>query len=143
MALPTVHGEFKVVNEPELRFSGKGNAWAKVRCLATDRVKGEDGKWENGDSIFIDVVVINNQAAQNLVESVSKDDLIVVVGRLRERTWEKDGQKRSTMDITAESVSVSLRGGPARTSRTVESPPVRPMSVQDVQAVFEASEPPF
>ena len=139
--LPHIDGEFGVVAEPELRFSEKGSAWVKVRGIAKDRVRDASGTWGDGDPLFIDIVIGNG--AENLYESIVKGDTIMVSGKLKMRTWEKDGQKRSTMDITADSVSVSLRGGPARTSRTVESPPVRPMSVQDVQAVFEASEPPF
>lgn len=113
--LPPISGEFGIVADPEIRFSEKGNAWAKIRGVAKDRVRDAQGKWADGDPLFIDIIV--NQGAENLAESVMKGDTLLVVGKLRQREYEVNGEKRTSYQISADSVGVSLRWGPAKTSR--------------------------
>lgn len=105
--LPVVTGEYGIVGEPEIRFSSEGKSWAKLRGKAADRVRDSNGAWKDGDALFIDIIV--NHGAENLVESVSKGDAVVVTGRLRMREWDKDGVKQTTYQIVADSVGVSTR----------------------------------
>lgn len=108
--LPVVTGEYGIVGEPEIRFSSEGKSWAKLRGKAADRVRDSNGAWKDGDALFIDIVVL--QGAENVVESVSKGDAVVVTGRLRMREWDKDGVKQTTYQIVADSVGVSTRWKP-------------------------------
>ena len=116
--LPTISGEFGIVADPELRFSDKGNAWAKLRCVAKDRVRDAMGQWADGDPVFIDILV--NQGAEHLYESVVKGDTIIVLGKLKQREYEVDGQKRTVYQIAADAVGVSVRWGTAKTQRVLE-----------------------
>lgn len=116
--LPPISGEFGIVADPELRFSDKGNAWVKVRCVAKDRVRDSTGAWSDGDPVFIDILV--NQGAEHLYESVVKGDTIIVMGKLKQREYEQDGQKRTVYQIAADAVGVSVRWGPAKTQRVLE-----------------------
>lgn len=118
--LPTINGEFGVVAEPELKFSGNGNAWLKVRGIAKDRVRDAGtGAWSDGDPLFIDIIC--NQGAENLFESIAKGDTIIVSGKLKQRTYEKDGEKRTVFEIRADSVGVSVRWGIARTVASIQA----------------------
>lgn len=117
--LPPITGEFGIVADPEIRFSEKGSAWAKLRCVAKDRVRDANGTWSDGDPCFIDVIV--NQGAENLIESVVKGDSIVVVGVLKQREYEVDGQKRTSYQIRADAIGVSVRWGTAKTQKALES----------------------
>lgn len=117
--LPPITGEFGIVADPEIRFSEKGSAWAKLRCVAKDRVRDANGTWSDGDPCFIDVIV--NQGAENLIESVVKGDSIVVVGALKQREYEVDGQKRTSYQIRADAIGVSVRWGTAKTQKALES----------------------
>lgn len=117
--LPTIHGEFGVVADPELRFSGNGSAWLKVRGIAKDRVRDASGTWSDGDPLFIDIVC--NQGAENLFESIVKGDTIIVSGKLKQREYEKDGEKRTVMEVRADSIGVSVRWGTARTPGSVQA----------------------
>lgn len=116
--LPPISGEFGIVADPELRFSDKGNAWVKVRCVAKDRVRDSTGAWSDGDPVFIDVLI--NQGAEHLYESVVKGDTILVIGKLKQREYEVDGQKRTVYQIAADAVGVSVRWGTAKTQRVME-----------------------
>lgn len=118
MPLPTITGEFGVI-DLDLRFSEKGSAWVKVRAIAKDRVRDANGQWTDGDPLFIDIIV--NTGAEHLCESVTKGDSIIVTGRLKQRTWEKDGQKQTAIQINADSVGVSTRWGTARTTKAMET----------------------
>jgi single-strand DNA-binding protein len=117
--LPQIIGDFTIVGEPELRFSDKGGSWAKVRAVANDRIKDSDGNWKDGDPLFIDIII--GKGSENFVESASKGDTLMVVGRLKQRTWEKDGEKQTVIQIQADSIGVSTRWEPARTRRTIET----------------------
>lgn len=117
--LPTITGEFGVVAEPDLRFSEKGSAWLKLRGIAKDRVKAADGTWGDGDPLFIDI--ITNNGAEHLYESIVKGDTIIVSGKLKQREYEKDGEKRTVMEIRADSIGVSTRWGPAKTNNVLQS----------------------
>lgn len=118
--LPTIHGEFGVVADPELRFSDKGSAWIKVRGIAKDRVRDNTGNWSDGDPLFIDIL-LSGQSAEHLFESIVKGDTITVTGKLKQREYEKDGEKRTAMEIRADSIGVSVRWGTAKTAKSLES----------------------
>lgn len=137
--LPTITGEFGVVKEPEIRFSDKGTAWAKIRCSAKDRKRDANGNWTDGDPLYIDIVVGNG--AENLVESVLPGDTIIVQGKLKMREYEVDGQKRQGYQISADTVGVSLRWNAAKTPRMLEQG--GSMSTADVADALGASEIPF
>lgn len=118
--LPTIHGEFGVVADPELRFSDKGSAWIKVRGIAKDRVRDNTGNWSDGDPLFIDIL-LSGQSAEHLFESIVKGDTITVTGKLKQREYEKDGEKRTAMEIRADSIGVSVRWGTAKTAKSLDS----------------------
>ena len=114
MSLPRVNGEFNVVMDPEAKFLDSGKAMVKLRVVAKTRKK-VDGSWIDGDSSFFNVVVWD-PFATNLIEAgTSKGDTVFVSGKIRERQFEKDGEKRSTVEISVgdqdDSVGLSARWG--------------------------------
>ena len=117
--LPFISGEFGVVAEPEIRFSEKGSAWIKIRGIAKDRVRDANGTWGDGDPLFIDIVT--GMGAEHLYDSIVKGDTITVTGKLKQRQYEKDGEKRTVMEIRADSVGVSTRWGPAKTQGALDA----------------------
>lgn len=140
MALPIITGEFGVISL-DLKFSQKGNAWLKIRGVAKDRVRDASGQWADGDPLFIDIIV--NQGSEHLCESVVKGDTVVVTGKLKQREYEVDGQKRTDIQIHADSVGVSTRWAPARTQRSIDANDV-PAAAKALGAeVIEQTEAPF
>lgn len=130
--LPLVQGDFVAVSDPELKFSGEGKPWAKIRAVAKDRKRTADGQWEDGETCFIDLLV-SGKAAENAAESIVKGDPMVVTGRLILREWEtNEGRKMSSYSIRADEIGVSLKFQPARSQRAQES--MRPAAVQPVQS---------
>lgn len=93
---------------PEVRYSNAGKPIANLSVAITARKKNASGTWENGDTSFFDVVCFD-RLAENVAESVSKGQRIVVSGALKQSSWEKDGQKRTKVEIVAEEIALSLR----------------------------------
>jgi single-strand DNA-binding protein len=97
-----------LADDPELRFTNNGTSVASFRVAVTPRVL-EGGTWRDGDTSFFRVSAWRDQAS-HLAESLRKSDRVLVVGRLRQRSWETpDGERRSVAEIEAEDVGASLK----------------------------------
>ena len=60
------------------------------------------------------------EIATHLAESLHKGDRAVVLGRLRQRSWETpEGERRSVAEIEADEVAASLRWATANIKRVV------------------------
>lgn len=111
MALPRIALEGRVASEPELRFGQTGTAICRLRMVAQDRRMNQQTKeWEDGDVLWMDVTCFK-QLAENVVESITKGDQVVVTGRIRTEEWDdrETGQKRSKVSMVADTVSASLQ----------------------------------
>ncbi len=95
-----------ITRDPEIRFTGQGVPVCSFG-LAVNRVRSKDK-----DAVdFFDVSVWREQG-EAVANHKRKGDPVLVEGRLQHRTWEdrESGQKRSKVDVVAESVQF-LRGG--------------------------------
>jgi len=95
-----------ITRAPELRFTPSGQANAKFG-VAVNRRWQSNGEWQEAVSFFD--VVCWRELAENVSESLSKGTRVVVTGRLEQRSWEQDGQKRYAVEIIADEVAPSLR----------------------------------
>lgn len=87
--------------------------------VASDYRYQKDGEWQ-GEPSFFDVECWGD-LADNIADSLSKGDAVTVVGRMQQRSYEKDGQKRTVWELKADDVSVSLRWATAAITRTERS----------------------
>jgi single-strand DNA-binding protein len=112
--LPKVHGEFRVVADPTLRFTPSGMAVAEFRVVADKKKKDDSGEWVDDKVCWLTVVCFK-KVAENVAESVTKGGPpITVTGNLQTETWEKDGEKRQSYKLVADYVGVSLAFNPAK-----------------------------
>lgn len=113
--LTTVIGN--VVADPELRFTPSGAAVANFRVASTprtfDRITNE---WKDGDTLFLSVSVWRQQA-ENVAESIRRGDRVIVYGRLGQRQFEKDGERKSSYEIQAEDVGPALKNASAQVTK--------------------------
>lgn len=107
--------------DPEQRFSNSGKAVTSFSVAVTARRKNAQGVWENGDSSFFDVTCFD-RLAENVAESIAKGQRVIVSGSLRQSSWEKDGQKRSKVEIVAEEVGPSLKWDSISNSPSTPAP---------------------
>lgn len=132
--LPTISGEFGVVQAPELKFNADGRGWLKIRGKATSRKKDANGNWVDGEICFIDIIA-SGKLGENATESVVKGSTITVNGSLHYREWESnDGTKQKSYSIFADSIGLTPRFGPVRAT---DLPPVQQATqVQSEEAPF-------
>lgn len=93
--------------DPELRFLQSGIAVATFTVASTPRVKVA-GEWEDGETVFLRVSVWR-EWAEGAAENLVKGDTVVVKGRLKQRSYEKDGEKRTVFEIDGDFVGKSVR----------------------------------
>lgn len=106
-----------VVADPELRFTPSGAAVANFRVASTPRTFNRDtNEWKDSEPLFLGVSVWRQQA-ENVGESIRRGDRVIVVGRLVQRQYEKDGERRSSYEIQAEDVAPSLRTATAAVTK--------------------------
>lgn len=108
MALPTVIVQGNVCLEPTLAFTDAGKARLSLRVAAGERKKTESGEWVDGDTTFINCTLWG-YAAESAAESVTKGTPVVVVGKLRSRTVEKDGTKTTYFDVDVDNLAVDVK----------------------------------
>ena len=91
-----------LTRDPEIRYNPNGTAVANFSLALSRKYKqGEEYKEEVS---YIDIVVFGKQA-ENCGQYLSKGRGALVEGRLQQRRWETDdGQKRSKVEVVANSV---------------------------------------
>ena len=105
MALPNITATGNIVADPELRFFNDGNAVVNFRIACNGRKKNrETGQWENGDTTFLTCSAFNG-LAENIAQQFGKGKKITVAGQLKQREYEKDGQKRTVFEVTVNEAS--------------------------------------
>ncbi len=97
-----------LTRDPELRYIPSGQAVCTLGLAVNNKYGTGDDKKE--EVLFIDVNVWG-KSAENCAEYLKKGRLVFIEGRLKWRQWEKDGQKKSKIDVTAMSVQFMPTGG--------------------------------
>ena len=111
-----------LTRDPELRsIPNSGTSVCSLRIAVNSRRKDESGQWVDKPNYF-DVTVFGAQG-ENCAQYLSKGRPVAVDGRLNWREWEKDGVKRQSVDIIADSVQFlgSREGGQGNGNGVVES----------------------
>jgi single-strand DNA-binding protein len=99
--------------DPELRHTPNGKANIRMRVAVTERRRDDAGEWVDGDTSW-HTVIAWGALAEHAAEALTKGARVIVHGRLAERAYEtKDGDKRTTWELTADEIGQSLRA-PAR-----------------------------
>jgi len=87
------------------------------------RLDKASGEWRDLETIWYGVTCWRG-LADNVAASVHKGDRVIVTGRLSQRSYEKDGEKRTVLEIDATSIGFDLSRCPVmamRPARQVEA----------------------
>lgn len=97
-----------LTRDAELRATQGGTQVLSFGLAVNDRRKNpQSGEWEDVPN-FVDVIVFGKRA-EALSRLLSKGTKIAVDGKLRYSSWEKDGQRRSKLEVVAEDVELMQR----------------------------------
>jgi single-strand DNA-binding protein len=92
-----------LTRDPELRYIPSGTAVSEVGLAVNDRVKRGD-QWVD-ETTFVDVTMWG-RTAEVANEYLSKGAPVLIEGRLKLDSWEKDGQKRSKLRVVCEKMQM-------------------------------------
>ncbi len=103
-----------LTDDPELRFTPSGAAVANFTIASTPRTFDKTtNEWKDGDALFLRASVWR-QAAENVAESLTKGMRVIATGVLKQRSYEKDGQKRTVVEMEIEEIGPSLKYAQAK-----------------------------
>lgn len=103
--------------DAELRFTPSGAAVANFTVASTPRSFDKaSGEWKDGEALFMRCAVWK-QAAENTAETLTRGMRVIVTGRLKQRSFEKDGQKRSVVEMEVDEVGPSLKYATAKVNK--------------------------
>ena len=106
-----------VTDDVELKFTPSGAAVANFTVASTPRTFDKNSNaWKDGEALFMRCSLWQ-QPAENAVESLTKGMRVIVTGRLKQRSYEKDGQKRTVVELDVEEIGPSLKYATAKVTK--------------------------
>lgn len=92
-----------LTRDPELRNTASGTQVLSFGIAVNDRRRNsQTGEWEDYAN-FIDCTMFGNRA-ESVSRYLSKGQRVMLEGKLRYSTWEKDGQKRSKVGVIVDDI---------------------------------------
>lgn len=95
--------------DPEVRFTPGGQAVANFRAAYTEKWKDKEGAQQERTSWFS--YTAWGKTGEAIGQYFGKGGLILVEGKLQAREYEKDGQKRTAVEVVVESFSFAGNSG--------------------------------
>jgi single-strand DNA-binding protein len=103
-------------SDPDLKFSKNNNAYCNFSLAYTPR-KQVNGEWQDGETMWFKVVAFGTKA-EAIADTFKKGDTVVVVGELAQSTYtDKEGNEKTSMEITAKEVGLVPRLGKPKTEQ--------------------------
>lgn len=136
-----------LTRDPELRATAGGMQVMSLGVAVNDRRKNQQtGEWEDYPN-FVDCTMFGTRA-ESLARFLSKGTKVAIEGKLRWSQWERDGQKRSKLEVVVddlEFMSSRQQGAPMPQQHYQQqqqyapqpmAQPAQPASVYDEQIPF-------
>ena len=112
MAINTCTISGNLTRDPELRATANGTAVLGFSVAVNDRRRNpQTGEWEE-QANFIDCTVFGSRA-EALANILHKGSGVTVQGKLRWSQWERDGQKRSKIEVVVDEIALHDKKGAA------------------------------
>lgn len=94
-----------LTRDPEVDTTVNGNSILKFGVAVNDRRKNpQTGEWEDVAN-FVDCILYGKRA-EPLSKLMHKGMKVAIEGKLRYSSWEKDGQKRSKLEVAIDEVEL-------------------------------------
>lgn len=121
-----------LTRDPDLRTTATGNPVLGFSVAVNDRRKNNTtGEWEDHPN-FVDCTMFGTRA-EKITPYLSKGTKVAIDGKLRWSQWERDGQKRSKLEVIVDEIEfLSQRG-----SEVTHAAPAQPTPA--AQPVVDAS----
>lgn len=102
-----------LTRDPEVRTTGSGTSVMSLGVAVNDRRRNnQTGEWEDYAN-FIDCTMFGARA-ERLAAFLHKGAKVCIDGRLRWSQWERDGQKRSKLEVIVDDLEMMQRRDDSR-----------------------------
>ena len=129
MSINRVNITGNLTRDPELRATASGTQVLGFGVAVNDRRKNQQtGEWEDYPN-FVDCTMFGNRA-EAVGRFLAKGMKVAIEGKLRYSSWDKDGQKRSKLEVIVDELDVMVRrDGQAQPQQNLaETVPVQPQA---------------
>ena len=110
MSINRVNITGNLTRDPELRSTTGGTQVLSFGVAVNDRRRNQQsGEWEDYPN-FVDCVMFGTRA-EAVSRYISKGSKVAIEGKLRYSSWERDGQRRSKLEVVVDEIEfLSSRG---------------------------------
>lgn len=119
--------------DPELRSTASGTAILSMRVAVNERRKDQSGEWTDYTN-WVDAVMFGARA-ESVSRFLQKGSKVAVEGRLRYSSWERDGQKRSKLEVVVDEIEFMSREGCGYRQQAAQ--PAAPVDAYDESIPFD------
>lgn len=113
-----------LTRDPELRVTAGGTQVLSFGVAVNDRRRNpQTGEWEDYPN-FVDCTMFGTRA-EAVSRFLAKGNKVAIEGKLRYSSWEKDGQRRSKLEVIVDEIEfMSQRQGGAAPAPAAAPPAV-------------------
>lgn len=116
-----------LTRDPELRTTASGTSVLALGVAVNDRRKNaQTGEWEDYPN-FVDCTMFGARA-EAVSKFLSKGQKVAIEGKLRWSQWERDGQKRSKIEVIVDEIEFMSSRNEASSYSTQNSSTQAPSS---------------
>lgn len=110
-----------LTRDPELRSTASGMSVLSLGVAVNDRKKNnQTGEWKDVAN-FIDCTMFGERAAK-IQQYLSKGSKVTIEGKLHYSSWEKDGQKRSKIEVLVDDIEFMSRNNDQQQGNQYQAP---------------------
>ena len=109
MSINRVNISGNLTRDPELRMTSGGTQVLSFGVAVNDRRRNpQTGEWEDYPN-FVDCTMFGARA-EAVSRYLSKGSKVAIEGKLRYSSWERDGQRRSKLEVIVDEIEFMSRG---------------------------------
>ncbi len=121
MSINRVNISGNLTRDPELRQTQSGTAVLSLGVAVNDRRRNpQTGEWEDYPN-FVDCVMFGTRA-ESVSRYLSKGQKVAIEGKLRYSSWERDGQRRSKIEVVIEDLEFMSRADQTQGAYSAAAP---------------------
>lgn len=127
MSINRVNVSGNLTRDPEARMTSGGTQVLSFGVAVNDRRRNpQTGEWEDYPN-FVDCTMFGSRA-EAVSRYLTKGSKVAIEGKLRYSSWERDGQKRSKLEVIVDELEFMSKGqqNPAMT------PPASDITEEDI-----------
>ena len=125
---------------PKSGMSRHGTAWTRMRIASSSRFfDRQASEWRDGETLFVDISCWR-KLAENAARTLERGDRVIVLGRLRQRSYEdQQGVRHTVTEMEADAIGPDLGRAPAQLLRS--APSAQPAEEEEVAGPEAAGAP--